>query len=51
MTLALGAIKEKKSLINLSVNSMPEAGHPKAGALGQPRGIGLGGKWKAVSGW
>ena len=24
---------------------------PKAGALGQPRGIGLGGRWEVCSGW
>ena len=24
---------------------------PKAGALGQPRGIGWGGRWEEVSGW
>ena len=31
-----------------SVSSMHEAGPPKAGALGQPRGVGWGGRWEAV---
>ena len=30
---------------------MYEAGHSKAGALGQPRGMGWGGRWEKGSGW
>ena len=29
-----------------SASSMHEAGIPKAGALGQPRGMGWGGRWE-----
>ena len=34
-----------------SASSMHEAGDPKASALGQPRGMGWGGKWDGDSGW
>jgi len=36
-----------------SAFSMHEAGHPKPSALGQPRGMGWGGRWELGrgSGW
>ena len=37
----------------ISEGSVHEAGHSmsKVGALGQPRGMGWGGRWEGVSGW
>ena len=34
-----------------SASSMHEAGHSKAGTLGQSRGMEWGGRWEGVAGW